>query len=399
MADMDCYHIRRVALVYLYLNNKRRRRQTRRRVWVHHMSQGPFGEFHRLLQELRLDEGRFQWYFRLSTAQFDDLLSRIGARITHQDTNYRRSISAAERLSVCLRYLATGDSYRTIATSYRVGVSTVAIIIPEVLTAIWDGLVEDFMAVPSAEDWRSIAEEFHQRWNFPNCCGAVDGKHVILKVPPNLGSQLHNCKGPFSVVLLAVVDALGRFRVIDVGDYGRTSDGGILANSTLGQALRCGTLNLPPDHPFPGAEQRGPQPHVFVADEAFPLRRNMMRPFPGRALTPERRIFNYRLSRARLVVEDTFGLLFAQWRLFRRLVDVRPEVLEKFVKTTCLLHNFIRSSASEAPVEEAVATAEEPLRGLGRLAANNFSREAYAVRETFMAHFTAEGAVTQQPAE
>lgn len=103
MADMDCYHIRRVALVYLYLNNKRRRRQTRRRVWVHHMSQGQFGEFHRLLQELRLDEGRFQWYFRLSTAQFDDLLSRIGARITHQDTNYRRSISAAERLSVCLR--------------------------------------------------------------------------------------------------------------------------------------------------------------------------------------------------------------------------------------------------------------------------------------------------------
>ncbi|RVE67428.1 hypothetical protein OJAV_G00102880 [Oryzias javanicus] len=399
MADMDCYHSRRVALVYLYLNNKRRRRQAHRRVWVHKINQRRFDEFHRLLQELRLDGSLFQRSFGLTTPQFDDLLSRIGARITHQDTNYRRSISAAERLSICLRYLATGDSYRTIATSYRVGVSTVAIIIPEVVTAIWDGLVKDFLAMPSTEDWRSIAEEFLQRWNFPNCCGAVDGKHIILKVPPNLGSQLHNYKGPFSIVLLAVVDAFGRFRLIDVGDYGRTSDGGILANSTFGQALRCGKLNLPPDCPLPGAEHRGPLPHVFVADEAFPLRRNMMRPFPGRGLTRERRIFNYRLSQPRLVVEDAFGLLFAQWRLFQRLVDVRPEVLEKFVKTTCLLHNFIRSFASEASEGETVVTPEDPLRGLGRLAANNFSREAFTVRETFMAHFTAEGAVTWQPTE
>ncbi|KAF6736672.1 hypothetical protein FQA47_016528 [Oryzias melastigma] len=100
---MDCYHSRRVALVYLYLNNKRRRRQAHRRVWVHKINQRRFDEFHRLLQELRLDGSLFQRSFGLTTQQFDDLLSRIGARITHQDTNYRRSISAAERLSICLR--------------------------------------------------------------------------------------------------------------------------------------------------------------------------------------------------------------------------------------------------------------------------------------------------------
>ncbi|XP_056441440.1 uncharacterized protein LOC130378857 [Gadus chalcogrammus] len=64
------------------------------------------GEFHHLLQELRLDDGRFQRYFRLSRAKFDDLLARVGARISRQDTNYRRSISASERLSVRLRTLA-----------------------------------------------------------------------------------------------------------------------------------------------------------------------------------------------------------------------------------------------------------------------------------------------------
>uniref|UniRef100_A0AAV2JZ72 Transposase n=1 Tax=Knipowitschia caucasica TaxID=637954 RepID=A0AAV2JZ72_KNICA len=76
-----------------------------------------------------------------------------GKRISYQDTNYRRSIPAEERLSICLRFLATGDSYRTIAGSFRAGISTVSMLIPDVVAAIWDCLVEEFMAVPGAEEW------------------------------------------------------------------------------------------------------------------------------------------------------------------------------------------------------------------------------------------------------
>uniref|UniRef100_A0AAV2KYT0 Transposase n=1 Tax=Knipowitschia caucasica TaxID=637954 RepID=A0AAV2KYT0_KNICA len=75
-------------------------------------------------------------------------------RISYQDSNYRRSIPAEERLSICLRFLATGDSYRTIAGSFRAGISTVSMLIPDVVAAIWDCLVEEFMAVPGAEEWR-----------------------------------------------------------------------------------------------------------------------------------------------------------------------------------------------------------------------------------------------------
>uniref|UniRef100_A0A8C3AWE6 DDE Tnp4 domain-containing protein n=1 Tax=Cyclopterus lumpus TaxID=8103 RepID=A0A8C3AWE6_CYCLU len=185
--------------------------------------------------------------------------------------------------------------------SFRVGVSTVSSIVPDVATAIWDCLVEEFMAVPTTEDWRSIAVGFEERWNFPLCCGALDGKHVVLKARANSASQFFNYKGTFSLVLLAVVDAQYCFRLIDVGGYGITRDGGILANSAFGQALKSGNLQLPADLPLPDAVHRGPQPHVFVADEAFPLRKTLMRPFPGRNLLRERRIFNYRLSQARLV--------------------------------------------------------------------------------------------------
>ncbi|KAJ4943635.1 hypothetical protein JOQ06_006133 [Pogonophryne albipinna] len=190
------------------------------------------------------------------------------------------------------KYLATGDSYRTIAFSYRVGHATVAVIVKEVAGAIWTALVEETMPVPQSEDWRAIAAEFQEIWNFPNCVGAIDGKHVVIQAPANSGSLYFNYKSSHSLVLLAVVDAQYLFRVVDVGGFGRSSDGGSLWNSAFGESLRDGSLQLPPDTVIPGAERLGLLAHVFVGDEAFPLLDNLLRPFLGRQLTRERRMFN-----------------------------------------------------------------------------------------------------------
>lgn len=101
MADINTV----AALYLLWTYELARRRPKRRRVWVHDIlrRRTQLGEYHHLLQELRLDDGRFQRYFRLTVAQFEDLLARVGAWISRLDTNYRRSIPAAERLSICLR--------------------------------------------------------------------------------------------------------------------------------------------------------------------------------------------------------------------------------------------------------------------------------------------------------
>ncbi|XP_072321553.1 uncharacterized protein [Eucyclogobius newberryi] len=391
MADIE-----NAAFTYLVLKTLRRRRARRRRAQKLQLLQGrsEFGESHQLPQELRLDDRSFQRYYRLSRPQFDDLLSRIGARITRQDIH---SIPAAKRLSICLRFLATGDSFKSIASSFRVSESTVSSIIPDVAAVIWNSLVGEFMAVPTTEEWRSIAVEFEERWSYPLCCGAVDGKHVRLKPPPD--SEFFNHKGEHSLVLLAVVDARYRFRVIDVGGYGRMSDGGILANSAFGQALLEDTLQLPQDLNLPGADDRGLLPHVFVASEAFPVRKHMMRPFPGRGRRPlEERVFNHRLSHARQVVENAFGIWTSQWRMFLRRLEIHPEDAEKCVKATCLLHNFMRATAPEhVPGACEDGAHEEPLPGVGRIGSNNGSREALRVREAFKAYFNEEGAVSWQP--
>ena len=167
------------------------------------------------------------------------------------------------------------------------------------------------------------------KWNLPNCLGAIDGKHVVIEAPPNSGSLYYNYKGTFSIVLLATCDADYNFTTIDVGGYGKQSDGGILAGSTLGKKLATGTLPTCEPRNLPQTTTK--MPCFFVGDEAFPLSTCMMRPFPGKGLNIQRQIFNYRLSRARRCIENAFGILTSRWRIFRRPIAAEPKQAENIV--------------------------------------------------------------------
>lgn len=76
--------------------------------------------------------------------------------------------------------MANGDSFQTISFSYRLGHSTVQSIVLEVCTAIISNLKEECMPMPKEDDWKTISNEFCELWNFPNCIGALDGKHVVI---------------------------------------------------------------------------------------------------------------------------------------------------------------------------------------------------------------------------
>ena len=144
---------------------------------------------------------------------------------------------------------------------------------------------------------------------------------------------------------MAVCDAHYRFILVDVGEIGRHSDGGVLSNSEFGQALDDGTLGFPTDSPLPGTT--GPNlPYLIVEDEAFPLKTHMLRPYPGKNLAESLTIFNYRLSGARRVIENSFGILAARWRIFRRPIIADPLNVVIFTKAAIALHNYLRTNES-----------------------------------------------------
>lgn len=192
----------------------------------------------------------------------------------------------------------------------------------------------------TTEEWNAIATDFQSMWQFPHCCGALDGKHIRINPPKESGSYYYNYKGFNSIVLMALVSANYEFLFVDIGCNGRVSDGGVLANTELGKQILSNTLALPEDSPISTNDKTFP--FVFVADDAFSLRTNMMKPFPQKQLTTTKQIFNYRLSRARRTVENAFGILANRFRLFLTSINLVPAKVEVIVLATCALHNYLR---------------------------------------------------------
>ncbi|KAG8231967.1 hypothetical protein J437_LFUL008888 [Ladona fulva] len=108
------------------------------------------------------------------------------------------------------------------------------------------------MSMPYRSYWDTIADEFWERWQIPNCNKALDGKHKTIEASKSSGN---------------------------VGGYGKNCDGGIFSNSNLGRALQNDKFNILNKRALPGTNTELPM--IIVADEAFPLKTYMMRPYPG----------------------------------------------------------------------------------------------------------------------
>ena len=183
------------------------------------------------------------------------------------------------------------------------------------------------------EEWMVKMNEFSIMWNFP-CCGAMDGKHVVIQCPNKSGSYFYNYKKTFSIILFAIVDANYNFIYIDVGRNGRNNDALVFSESTFNTALNKMKLNLP-------------NTGLFVGDDAFPLRNYLLKPYSttNRSLTVQQRVFNYRLSRARRIVENAFGILASRFRVFHKPVDLLIDTIDLLVHATCVLHNWLRQNS------------------------------------------------------
>lgn len=141
---------------------------------------------------------------------------------------------------------------------------------------------------------------------------------------------------------MAVADGDYKFLYVDVGRNGRFSDGGVFNRCTFGQALDKNEIHLPPSKPLPGRET--PVPYVFVADDAFAARPNVLKPYAQRDLSMVQRVFNYRLSRARRIIENVFGIMSARFRVIRKPIHLDAEKTKKVALACCVLHNYLMTA-------------------------------------------------------
>ena len=255
------------------IRQKRRAKGAKRKFWTRNwLLDRPFyGQYEKLLAELKTDDvPSFMNFLRVDPLMFQEVVDRVGPTIEREDTNMRKALSPGLRIAITLRFLATGDSYKSLQYGFRVAHNTISLIIPETCQAIIQEYQDEVLCGPrSPEEWKHVANTFSKTWNFHNTLGAIDGKHIAIRCPRNGGSVYFNYKGFHSIVLLAVVDGNYKFLYVDVGTNGSCSDAGIFLDTPLRQAIEQGTAGIPDGQPLPNDDQI--IPYSFVGDDAFPL--------------------------------------------------------------------------------------------------------------------------------
>ena len=329
------------------------RRRIHRRVWVRKWlsRRQEFGQYERLLTELHMEDERgYKNYLRITPDLFHEMVKKVTPRLQKQSTFMREPLQVGLKLVVTLRYLATGNSYPSLQFSFRVEASTNCKFVPEVCRAIIEVYKDEVLRCPQTEEmWKEVAAKFSSRWNYHNCLGAVDGKHIAMKKPPNAGAYYYNYKGFHSIVLMAVAGADYKFLYVDVGAEGGASDGGTWSNCSLHDAVEDHRAGVPQPEPFPNDDK--PVPYHFVGDDAFALRTWMMKPFPHRSQVQRERIYSYRLSRVRRVVENAFGILSHRFRCCLTTMQLQPDNINLITMCACVLHNLMLTRYPNAVLE------------------------------------------------
>ncbi|XP_054747281.1 putative nuclease HARBI1 [Anastrepha obliqua] len=343
----------------------------------------------------------------MDSETFEELLGIVAPLIAKQNTCMRDAITPNMRLSSTLRYLATGEKFEDLKFLTVISPRSLGVIVIETCEAIISCL-SNAIKVPQSEiEWKAIADGFEEIWNFPNCLGAIDGKHIAIKRPPNSGALYYNYKKFYSIVLMATVNANYEFIVADVGTNGRVSDGGVIKNTEFGKAIYNKTLPLPGPSQLPKSDKV--LPYVFVADNAFQMQGHLIKPYPGTNLTNTQRIFNYRLSRARRIVENVFGILVSRFGVLQTTIQLAPEKAQIIVLACCYLHNFLRKKKSysfshlidqedenSGSIAQGAWRRESHLNVLESAHLRNSSNKAKEIRNNFAEYFINEGAVSWQ---
>jgi hypothetical protein len=160
-------------------------------------------------------------------------------------------------------------------------VAAISYIVIEICEAIVKHIGQLYLKVPSTtEEWLEIAAKFEERWNYANCAGAIDGKHIVMQPPANAASFFYNYKHTHSIVLMAVAgpDYESIYMYADVGTNGREADGGVWNKCSLSKSIDDGTISLPSARCLPLGITK--IPYLFVSDDAFALKPNVMKPYP-----------------------------------------------------------------------------------------------------------------------
>lgn len=307
--------------------------------WVQPRSTSWFSRF--VLQEY--DDNRWLENFRMTKSSVFSLTTLLRPHIEKQNTFYRMAIPPIVRVACTLFKLCQGASLLLCYEFFAIEVSTASGIIRDVVKAINDELRHE-ISWPTGNRLRLNMAQFREFSGLPGIVGAIDGTHFHIRKPNDSPEDYFYFKsGGYSMQCQAVVDRDRKFIDISVGMPGSTNDARQLRRSMLYQ--RATTTNL-----FDPADSiEGFVPYL-VGDKGYPILPWLITPYremPGQRRSVQETLFNRKLSRARSVVENSFGILKQTFRELHSASDLHVTLLPDVVVCCCILHNLLLGQSSE----------------------------------------------------
>ena len=225
---------------------------------------------------------------------------------------YRRPLEPGLKIAITLRFLATGNSFRSMEFNWAYCAQYYRHVHPRGVRCHRRRVRP--RSLPHSNYDRRLAGDcsrFSGQIELPSCLWSNRWQACSHLQPKQSGSIYYNYKRFFSIVILVLCDANYKAILAHVGSPGSQSDCGIYNDSPMFQGIQDETIKLPPPQPLPNHTED--TLYFFIGDDAFPLRQHMLKPFSARYLEAEQLVFNYRLSRARRIVENLFGILASRF--------------------------------------------------------------------------------------
>ena len=307
---------------------------------------------------LELDDPMaYRNFIRMPPELFQELEQRLGPEIQKDRTWMRDPQCPGLKLAVTLRHLASGDSYPTLQYAFRVARSTINRFVPEVCNTIIRAYQNEVMTCPTSPKRSSPffigGGTSHIPW-MPWMESTFQSD-----VHDEVAASTTTTRASIRIVLLALVDGDCKFLWVDLGAAGSSFDAQIFKHSDLRHKIEDGTIGFPESESL---VDDGPKVNYFIlGDDAFPLKLWLMKPYSRRGMDLNQRVFNYRLSRGRRVVENAFGILTSGFRIFQRTMQQDPPVVARVVMACLVLPNLLRMQYPTGQQDDFGAEVQPPI--------------------------------------
>ena len=274
---------------------------------------------------------------RMTYETFSMLVNQLRPYICKQDTKFRLAVTVEERVAITVWRLATNAEYRTLSALFGVGMSTICTIVLETCLAISKHIMPLYVKIPTDCKLTETVNGFKTRWGFPQVAGAIDGSHIPIIRPSESATDYYNRKCFHSIIIQGVVDYQGQFIDAYIGWPGKLHDARVFYNSSFYNKGRQGALFPQQPVNIEGTDI----PLLILGDPAYPLLPWLMKPYTDSpSITDAQKHFNYRQSRARMVVENAFGRLKGRWRCLLKRMDCQLTNVPIIVASCVTLHNI-----------------------------------------------------------